>query len=361
MRMEMTVRNGRRASAARAFLYPVMHRPNLTVETESLAVRLRIEHGRASGIDYRSRGEPRTALAAREVILAAGVYGSPQLLMLSGIGPPSELAAHGIRVTHSLEGVGRNLIEHPLAFVLYEAQSRTFLKELRVDRAMLSVLRWFAFGSGPFATNACAGNLFVRSEPAADRPDIQLTCPAGGEAALPGAHVWFPLIQKPPVHGLACVVSMIREDSRGWVTLRSGSPDDPPRILFNLFQEPSDVARMIRGIRAARRVYAQEPLRSLIVRERVPGPQCESDADLERFIRANAAITQHAVGTCRMGIDAGAVVDAQLRVHGLNGLRIADASIMPNVPGGNTNAPTMMIAEMAADLIRGRRLPPTEL
>jgi choline dehydrogenase len=257
--------------------------------------------------------------------------------------------------------VGDHLIEHPLAFVLNEAHPRTFLNELRVDRAVVSVLRWALFGTGPFATNACAGNLFLRSEPGLDRPDVQLTCPAGGQAALPGAHVWYPFIAKPPRHGLACVVSMIREDSRGRVTLRSGSPADPPRILFNLFQEPSDVQRMIRGIRAARRVYAQEPLRGLIVRELVPGAECASDADLERFIRTTGAITQHAVGTCRMGIDARAVVDAQLRVHGLAGLRIADASVMPNVPGGNTNAPTIMVCEKAADLIRGRRLPPAEL
>jgi choline dehydrogenase len=361
MRMEMTVKSGRRASTARAFLYPALRRPNLKVETHALATRVLIEHGRAVGVAYQHRAQPRSARASREVILAGGVYGSPQLLMLSGIGPAAELAAHGIDVVQALEGVGDHLIEHPLAFVLNEAHPRTFLNELRVDRAVVSVLRWALFGTGPFATNACAGNLFLRSEPGLDRPDVQLTCPAGGQAALPGAHVWYPFIAKPPRHGLACVVSMIREDSRGRVTLRSGSPADPPRILFNLFQEPSDVQRMIRGIRAARRVYAQEPLRGLIVRELVPGAECASDADLERFIRTTGAITQHAVGTCRMGIDARAVVDAQLRVHGLAGLRIADASVMPNVPGGNTNAPTIMVGEKAADLIRGRRLPPAEL
>jgi choline dehydrogenase len=154
---------------------------------------------------------------------------------------------------------------------------------------------------------------------------------------------------------------MIREDSRGTVTLRSANPADPPRILFNLFTEPSDVRRMIRGIRAARAIYAREPLKSLLVGELVPGPQCVSDADLERFIRASGAITQHPVGTCRMGLDEQAVVDATLTVRGLAGLRVADASVMPNVPGGNTNAPTIMIAEKAADLIRGRRLPPAAL
>jgi choline dehydrogenase len=361
MRMEMTVKRGRRASAARAFLYPAMRRANLEVETDALATRVLIENRRAVEVEYRQRGQLQRARAAREVILAGGVYGSPQLLMLSGIGAPSELISHGLEVVHPLEGVGSNLIEHPLAFVLHEAHPRTFLNELRVDRAAVSVLRWALCGTGAFATNACAGNVFLRSEPAADRPDIQLTCPAGGQAALPGAHVWYPLIGKPPVHGLACVVSMIREDSRGRVTLRSADPTDPPRILFNLFQESSDVRRMIRGIRAARHVYAQEPLKSLIVREVVPGAECASDADLEHFIRATGAITQHAVGTCRMGLDDRAVVDAELRVHGVAGLRVADASVMPNVPGGNTNAPSIMIGEKAADLIQGRRLPPAQL
>jgi choline dehydrogenase len=225
----------------------------------------------------------------------------------------------------------------------------------------VSVLRWALTGTGAFATNACAGNVFLKTEPGLDRPDMQLTCPAGSSAAEPGARIWYPILRKAPEHGLAVAVSMIREESRGTVTLRSANPSDPPRILFNLFTERSDVARMIRGIRAAREIYAQEPLRSLIARELVPGPEKTSDADLEKFIRATGAITQHSVGTCRMGIDENAVVDAELKVRGIAGLRVADASVMPNVPGGNTNAPTIMVAEKAADLIRGRRLPPAPL
>jgi choline dehydrogenase len=361
MRMEMTVSRGRRASTARAFLYPAMRRPNLTVRPGVLVSRVQIDRGRAVGVEYLERGRPTSVRAAREVILAGGTYGSPQLLKLSGVGPAEELRVHGIALAHHLPGVGANLIEHPLAFTLNAAQPRTFLNELRADRAVLSVLRWALFGSGAFATNACAGNVFLRTEAGLDRPDMQLTCPAGSEAARPGARVWYPLLKRAPAHGLAVAVSMIREDSRGTVTLRSANPADPPRILFNLFTEPSDVRRMIRGIRAARAIYAQEPLKSLLIAELVPGPQCVSDADLERFIRASGAITQHPVGTCRMGLDEAAVVDATLTVRGLAGLRVADASVMPNVPGGNTNAPTIMIAEKAADLIRGRRLPPAAL
>jgi len=361
MRMEMTVtRRGRRASTARAFLHPALRRPNLRVRTQALVHRVLIEHERAVGVDYVCGGRLRRVRAEREVLLAGGVYGSPHVLLLSGIGAAEELRRHGIEPVHDLPGVGKNLIEHPLAFTLNEAQPKTFLAQLRVDRAVLSVIRWALLGSGPFATNACAGNVFVRTQPHLDRPDMQLTCPAGGAAAEPGARIWWRLWQ-PPAHGLAVAVSMIREDSRGEVTLRSASPADPPRILFNLFRERSDIERMIRGIRAARDIYAHEPLKGLIVRETMPGPQKVSDAELEEYIRATGAITQHPVGTCRMGLDGQAVVDAQLTVRGLAGLRVVDASVMPNVPGGNTNAPTIMVAEKGADLIRGRRLPAAQL
>ncbi|HEY2591620.1 MAG TPA: GMC family oxidoreductase N-terminal domain-containing protein, partial [Steroidobacteraceae bacterium] len=273
MRMEMTVtRRGRRASTARVFLYPAMRRGNLTVQSRALVTRVLLEHGRAIGIEYVRGGRKERVRAEREVVLAGGVYGSPQMLLLSGVGPAAELKATGIEPLHDLPGVGRNLIEHPLTFTLNAARPRTFLKHLRFDRAVLSVLRWALVGTGPFATNACAGNVFVRTAPGLDRPDMQLTCPAGGAAAEPGARIWYPLVKRAPDHGLAVAVSMIREESRGLVTLRSANPADAPRILFNLFTEPSDVARMIRGIRAAREIYAQEPLRSLILREIMPGP-----------------------------------------------------------------------------------------
>ena len=361
MRMEMTVtRRGRRASTLRSFLRPAMQRRNLQVHSHALVHRVLLEGDRAVGVEYLRKGRPQRVRAQREVLLAGGVYGSPQVLLLSGIGPAPELRALGIELKHDLPGVGKNLIEHPLTFTLNAARPVTFVSQLRIDRAAASVLRWALAGTGPFATNACAGNVFVRTEPHLDRPDMQLTCPAGGAAAEPGARIWYRL-WRPPAHGLAVAVSMIREDSRGEVTLRSTNPEDPPRILFNLFREHSDVARMIRGIRAARDIYSHEPLRSLIVREMLPGADQSSDAQLEAHIRATGAITQHPVGTCRMGLDERAVVDAQLKVRGLRGLRIADASVMPNVPGGNTNAPTIMVAEKAADLIRGRQLPPARL
>jgi choline dehydrogenase len=352
-RSEMTVVRGRRAGTARVFLGPAMKRSNLTVQPRALATRIRIESGRAVGVDYVQRGQYLTAVADRAVLLAAGVYGSPQLLMLSGVGPADHLMSVGIKPSVDLPGVGRNLIEHPFFFAGWNVRPGTFRSELRVDRAAAWVLRWGLLGKGLFATNGAAGNMFIRTDPRLDRPDMQFTCMSGEVSAR---ELWLPLFGRKPPHTLGVGVSMIRQDSRGEVTLRSANAIDPPRILFNLFMERSDVDRAIRGLKAIRDIYGREPLRSLIADETAPGSAVSSDADLEKFVRATGAITQHAVGTCRMGVDGDplAVVDASLKVRGVDALRIVDASVMPDVPGGNTNAPTIMIAEKGADLVRGR-------
>ena len=360
-RNEMTVtRGGRRAGTARVFLKPAMRRANLKVETQALAVRIRFEGRRAVGVDYAQRGAVRTAIALREVILAGGVYGSPQLLLLSGIGPAEQLLKHGLEPVLNLPGVGKNLIEHPFLFAGWRLRPGVFRSELRVDRATAWVLRWGLFGTGVFATNGAAGNLFIRTDPKLDRPDMQFTCMSGEVSARA---LWFPLIGKKPVDTLGVGVSMIKQDSRGEVTLRSADAKDPPRILFNLFKEHSDVERAIRGLKAIRSVYRQEPIKHLIADEIVPGASVASDAELEKFVLGTGAITQHAVGTCKMGTDgdASAVVDAALKVRGAEALRVIDASIMPDVPGGNTNAPAIMIAEKGADLLRGRALPRAEI
>jgi choline dehydrogenase len=355
-RSEMTVVRGRRASAARVFLNPAMSRRNLKVETKALAERVRIEGRRAVGVDYIRGGQEITAMATREVIVAGGVYGSAQLLMLSGLGPADHLRSMGIEPRVDLPGVGKNLVEHPFMFVGWGVRPGAFRSELRVDRATAWVLKWALFGKGLFATNGAAGNLFIRTDPSLDRPDMQFTCMSGEVSAR---ELWFPLVGKKPPHTLGVGVSMIKQDSRGEVWLRSADAHDAPRILFNLFKEQSDLDRAIRGLKAIRDVYQREPLRSLITDEIVPGAKVLSDADLEQFVRDTGAITQHAVGTCRMGIDGDtqAVVDAALKVRGVDALRVIDASIMPDVPGGNTNAPTIMIAEKGADLIRQRTLP----
>ncbi len=359
-RSEMTVVRGRRGSAARVFLEPAMKRRNLAVVSRALATRVRIENGRAVGIDYLHDGQSRSAAADREVILAGGTYGSPQLLMLSGVGPADRLAAVGIKPVVELPGVGRNLVEHPFTFVGWTMRPGRFRSELRADRATWWVLQWALLGKGLFATNGAAGNLFVRTDASLDRPDMQFTCMSGEVAAR---ELWFPLIGKKPPHTLGAGLSMIKQDSRGELWLRSADARDAPRILFNLFKERSDVQRAVRGLKIIRDIYHQEPLRSLWVDEILPGPNVVSDADLEKFIRDTGAITQHPVGTCKMGVDGDsmAVVDAALKVRGVDALRVIDASVMPDVPGGNTNAPTIMIAEKGADLLRSRSLPRADL
>jgi choline dehydrogenase len=354
-RSEMTVVRGRRGSAARLFLRPAMGRRNLNVETRALAGRIRLQSGRAVGVDYVRGGEMCTAMAGREVIVAAGVYGSPQLLMLSGIGPADHLKSSGVEPVVDLRGVGQNLVEHPFLFLGWNMRPGAFRSELRVDRATLWVLLWGLFGRGLFATNGAAGNLFIRTDRHLDRPDMQFTCMSGEVAAR---ELWFPLIGKKPPHTIGAGLSMIKQDSRGDVRLRSADARDPPRILFNLFKEQSDVDRAVRGLKIIRDIYGQEPLRGLVTDEILPGARFSSDAELQQYVRDNGAITQHAVGTCAMGAagDAAAVVDAELKVRGVEALRVIDASVMPDVPGGNTNAPTIMIAEKGADLLRGRSM-----
>ena len=359
-RSEMTVVRGRRATTARVFLKPAMSRKNLVVETRTLVDLVCIENGRAVGVDYVKDGRSCRARAACEVIVAGGVYGSPQLLMLSGVGPADHLMSMGIKPLIDLRGVGKNLIEHPFIFVGWSMRPGASRSELRLDRAVMWVLYWALFGKGLFATNGAAGNLFIRTHPGLDRPDMQFTCMSGAVAAR---ELWVPLIGKRPPHTLAAGLSMIKQDSRGEVRLRSADARDAPHILFNLFKERSDVERAIRGLKVIRDIYAREPLCRLVVGEILPGANVATDNELEQFVRATGAITQHAVGTCKMGIDADAmaVVDASLRVRGVDALRVIDASIMPDVPGGNTNAPTIMIAEKGADLIRGRTLPPAQV
>ncbi len=359
-RSEMTVVGGRRGSAARVFLKPAMQRRNLQVQTRTLVGRIRIQEGRALGVDYVRGAETLTALADREVIVAAGVYGSPQLLMLSGVGPADRLTAVGIEPRVDLPGVGKNLIEHPFMFVGWNMRPGAFRSELRFDRATAWVLLWALFGKGLFATNGAAGNLFIRTDPSLDRPDMQFTCMSGEVSAR---ELWFPLLGKKPPHTLGVGLSMIKQDSRGEMWLRSADARDPPRIQFNLFKERSDVDRAIRGLKAIRDIYGREPLRSLAGAEILPGAEKVSDADLEQFVRDTGAITQHAVGTCKMGVAADnlAVVDAALKVRGVDALRVIDASVMPDVPGGNTNAPAIMIAEKGADLLRGRSLPRADI
>jgi choline dehydrogenase len=353
-RIELFVGGGERQSSSRAYLHPAMRRPNLTVETGALTTRVLIEKGRAIGIEYTRGGQLSRVHAEREVILSGGSYNSPQLLMLSGIGPADHLKSIGIAPVHDLPGVGQNLSEHPNMLLMYKAKkSDTFLNQLRFDRAVGSGARWHLFRSGPFATNGSAAVVFARSAPHLERPDVQLVC----SSVANDASLWFPGITAAPVHSFTARVGTLYPRSRGWVKLRSADPTDKPRIFFNLFGERSDVDDMIRALRIAREIYNTEPQKSLIGEEMTPGADATSDADLEQSIRRLGHNRQHPLGTCAIGIGPKAVVDEDLRVHGLAGLRVIDASVIPDQLGGNINIPTIMIAEKASDLIRGRALP----
>ena len=350
-RCEATIGDGRRASSARAYLYPALDRKNLTIEVNAHAARILLEDGRAVGVEYTQGGKRLVARAASEVILSGGAYNSPQLLLLSGIGPAAHLREIGIDVAHDLPGVGETLCEHPNILNIYRARGRPGLtRHLRYDRALRQAARWFLHHDGPFALNGATANVFLRTERWQDRPDVQFICMPVSNAA----ELWFPGLTAPPAWCFSARVGALHPRSRGWVRLRSADHRDTPRIRFNMFTEPEDMATMIRGLKACRALYAQTPQRELIESEIFPGADITNEAELAEIIRANATHRSHPVGTCRMGIDAGAVVDAQLRVRGIDGLRIADASVMPELPGGSTNLPSMMIGEKAAEMIRAR-------
>lgn len=351
---EVTVdRRGRRASTARAYLRPALRRANLSLASGAQATRILIEGGRAVGVEYRQDGTLHQARARKEVVLSGGAYNSPQLLMHSGIGPADHLREHGLAVTVDSPGVGANLSEHPIVYMSYAARDQsTFLSALRFDRAAMSVLRWAALGSGPFASQVTSGVLLLRTRPELERPDIQLVfLPVRLDAKL-----WFPLVGKPQSHLLSVMVIQLHPESRGTVRLRSADPFDKPRIDLNLLSTPGDFADLRGGIAAVRRIFASPPLSDLAGEEMAPGAACADEASLDRFIAENLRITQHPAGTCRMGDDPDAVVDSELRVRGVEGLRVVDASVMPTVPGANINAAVIMIAERASDLIRG--IPP---
>lgn len=351
--VDLTIKDGVRCSAAKAYLHPALARSNLTLKIMALTRRVLIENGRATGVSYLSDGVQTVAHAKREVILCGGSYNSPQLLLLSGIGPAEEIAEHGITPIHELPGVGKNLSEHVVFHVQFAMKEPvTFLSRLRADKVAMSVLQWAMFRTGDFATQALTALAFVRSRTDLERPDIQLFF----NSTRMDAKVWFPGITPRQQHMLEGYPSLNYPESRGEVRLRSADPRDPPRIWLNFLGTEQDRATARECIRLVRRIYNTPPLGNLIECETSPGMDIVSDADIDAFTRRTAEVGHHPVGTCAMGAGEMAVVDPQLRVRGLSGLRVVDASIMPTVPGGNTNGPTIMIAERAADLIAGKRL-----
>jgi choline dehydrogenase len=371
---DVTVRDGRRASVARMYLRPHRARPNLTVLTETLAARVIVEGDRARGVEVVRDGRTERFLADREVVLSLGAIGSPQLLLLSGIGPADEVRKHGIRPVADLPGVGRNLQDHLNISVQYAAKdpSVSFAKHQRLDRALLLGLRYLLTRSGPGAAPYWSVCAYLPEEPGSDYPEYQyfftsmvLTEDPAKRSdgnRLP-SEVLAPFRAFRPsgkiaTPGFQFDVNQMHPDARGTITLRSADPRDYPLIDPRYLTEEKDRRQMIRAVKLAREVAFQPAFEPVRGAELAPGPAVTSDAEILAHVRARAFTGYHPVGTCRMGTasDPLAVVDAELRVRGIEGLRVVDASIMPTIVTGNTNGPVVMIAEKASDMIRG--LPP---
>jgi 4-pyridoxate dehydrogenase len=326
------------------------------VAVGALATRIRIEGNRAVGVEYQQRGESRVAMAERAVILAGGVINSPQLLMLSGIGDPEALRAQDIAVKVGLPGVGRNLQDHVSATIAYARKEPGPLHAaMRADRIAVALARAYWRGEG-IATDWPGGIMaFLKSTPEAPLPDIQLLF----GAAPMTASTYLPPFIRPYADSFACRPVLLRPESRGRIELASSDPREPVRIRQNFLAADKDWSVLRAGVRLVRDIARQSPLAPFLAREIAPGPECRSDAEIDAHIRATAITVHHPLGTCRMGreSDPMTVVDPELKVLGVDALRVVDASVMPDLVGGNINAPVIMIAEKAADLIRGRTPP----
>jgi choline dehydrogenase/4-pyridoxate dehydrogenase len=355
-RSQQTIRDGRRCSAAVAYLRPALARPNLEVAVGALATRIRCEGGRAVGVEYRRRGEVETARAEREVIVAGGVINSPQLLMLSGIGDPDQLRRHGIAPQVPLLGVGRNLQDHVSVNILYaRSEPGPLHRRMRADRIAADLARAYFFGKGIAAELPSGLMAFLKTDPALSVPDIQLLFNLAPLIAAP----YFPPFVRPYADAFATRVVLLHPESRGAVQLASPDPAAPVRIVQNFLATDRDWAVLRAGFRLAREIGEAAPMVRFRRAEAAPGADCRSAAEIDAHIRATAITVHHPAGTCKMGRDGDpmTVVDPELKVLGVDGLRVVDASVMPDLVGGNINAPVIMIAEKAADLIRGRTPP----
>jgi choline dehydrogenase len=345
----VTQKDGERHSAADAYLKPVLDRPNLTAETGAQATEVTIEAGRATGVEYRQDGELHAVGANEEVVLSAGAVNSPHLLMLSGVGDPAHLSEHDIDVTVESPGVGRNLQDHLFVFTVYETADDA--STLDDAGGLLDVLNWFVFKRGKLTSNVGEAGGFVRTAAEQSRPDLQFHF-------APSYFMEHGLANPADGRGLSIGATQLRPESRGRVTLASADPFDAPRIDPNYLAESEDVATLVEGVKRSREIAAQGPLSEYVEAEVWPGEDAQSDAEIAEHVRERCHTVYHPVGTCKMGDDEAAVVDDRLRVRGVEGLRVADASVMPTLVGGNTNAPTIAIAERAADLIRDDRAEP---
>jgi choline dehydrogenase-like flavoprotein len=348
---QLTQRNSRRSSASVAYLNPVRGRPNLTVKTGALVTRVLLEKGRAVGVELiEGDGRPIPLRCDREVVVTSGAFGSPKLLMQSGIGPAEHLRSVGVPVAHDLPGVGSNLQDHLDLFVICECTGdHTYDNYAKLHRTVWAGLQYVLFRTGPVASSLFETGGFWYADPEARSPDIQFHLGLGS-----GIEAGVAKLKNP---GVTLNSALLRPRSRGTLRLGSADPTAAPLIDPNYWDDPYDRTMAIKGLRIAREIMSQSALAPYILQERLPGPEKVSDADLIDYACRNAKTDHHPVGTCKMGRDDMAVVDPDtLTVRGLEGLRVCDSSIMPRIVSSNTNAPTIMIGEKASDLVRG--LPP---
>ena len=347
--MHMTVKNGVRWSTANAYLRPAMERPNLSVITHAMSRKLILEGKRVVGVEYEQNGVVHIVRCTREVIVSSGPIGSPHLLQRSGIGPANVLRKAGIEVKHDLPGVGENLQDHSEIYIQFECKEPVSLngKMGLFSKAMIG-LRWLLFKDGLGASNHFEAGGFIRSAKGLRWPDIQFHfLPAAmrydGDKPFKG-------------HGFMVLTGPNKPKSRGYVRVRSADPYQHPEIRFNYLEREEDREGFRRCVRLTREIIGQPAMDSFRGVELAPGPNVKTDAEIDAFVRANMESTMHPCGSCKMGEDSLAVVDSELRVHGLQGVRVVDSSVFPTEPNGNLNAPTIMLAERAADLIRGRAM-----
>jgi len=341
---QLTQRQGQRNSAAAAFLRPAMSRPNLTVRTNVQAFEILFEGKRAALVSFQDLSGSRQERPQREIVVCAGAIGSPQLLMLSGIGPADHLRTLDIPVLCDLPGVGANLQDHPALPMAYECTQPISLASAE---SIANLIRYMAFKTGPLTSNVGEAGGFIKTSASCPTPDVQYHF-------APGYFIEHGF-QQIKEHAYSLIPTLIRPNSRGRITLRSSNPLDAPLIHANYFADPRDMQAVVEGLRIARAIGETNAFAKHRKRELCPGPGIKNDEkSLSSYIEKYAQTLYHPVGTCKMGpaVDKLAVVDSELRVHGVEGLRVVDASIMPVVPGGNTNAPTIMVAEKAADLIK---------
>ena len=357
-RGQYTIRDGRRASSSRAYLRPARGRANLTVETGAHATRVTMQGTRATGVEYvTDGGDRKKAEASREVIVSSGTFNAPQILMLSGIGPSAHLAEMGIKCVADLP-VGKNLQDHLGAYMTYERnQPGAFHREMRFDRMAVSMLLAYFFGKGPATVVPGGLHAFIKTRPELAVPDIEFMF--RGTSHHP--HLWFPGLYAAFKDGFGIRPTLLHPDSRGEVLLHSSDPLKPPRIRYNFFTASNDLPTLVTGFKLARKMVNQSAMDGYRGREIGPGDKVQSDAEIETWLRNSVITAHHPCGTCPMGTTPAAVLDPQMRVRGIEKLRVVDASAMPDLVGAHINACVLMMAEKASDMIRGREALPAAL